>query len=114
MRKRTTTAQLNKVITGDLLQVIKVEISYKFSKQTDEIGKETFIKNFSFLSKSGMFADMIDWHYEKRHNSDREYIIDSGSLNGYSDIIITVYLRVADGVDGEDIEKKLLLQESEK
>lgn len=113
MRKRTTTKQLNTAITNGLLQVTKAECSYKSSNRVDELNKETFIENLQFLCESGVFADFVDWHYERNISAKDEYILDSGAMNPYSENVVTVYLRVADCVDREDIERTLLFLEVE-
>ena len=52
------------------------------------------------------------WHYDRKFKA-RGYIVDSGAMNPYSENVVTVYLHVGENVDIEDIERTLLLQESE-
>ena len=112
MTKQTTSKKLLEAITTDLLQLTKAEIYYKYSNKVDAISPETFKESLEYLHEAGIFSNMIDWHYEKKHNADDEYIFDSGRLNGYSDIYIVAYLSVNDGVSKEDVDKVLRVEES--
>ncbi len=81
MRKRTTTRQLQQTITDDLLVIEKIEIYYKTSKKTETIDTDKFKDSLDFLCESGVFADFVDWHYEKNISEKDEYILDSGAMN---------------------------------
>ncbi len=113
MRRRTTTKQLLESITNGLLQITKAECSYKSSNRIDEISKETFLDSLAFINESGVFANFIDWHYEENLSEKDEYKIGSGAMNPYSESVVTVYLRVGDGANEEEINKMLLFEESE-
>ena len=113
MRQRTTTKRLHEAISNNLLTIEKTECSYKSSNRIDEISKETFKENLDFLCESGVFADFVDWHYERNLSAKDEYILDSGAMNPYSENVVTVYLCVADDVNVEDIERALLFLEEE-
>jgi len=113
MRKRTTTKQLNSAITNNLLHITKAEIYYKTSRKTETIDTDKFKDSLDFLCESGVFADAIGWHYERNISAKDEYILDSGTMNPYSENVVTVYLRVADGMNVEDIERTLLFLEEE-
>lgn len=112
MKKVTTTQKLQQVITKNLLQITKSEVHYKTSRKTETIDADKFYEDFSFLCESGMFMDAIGWHYEKDIKTGN-YAIETGRMNPDSEIIITVYLSVCDGVDREDIERTLLFWEEE-
>lgn len=111
MRLRTTTQKLNEAIANDLLQINRVECHYKSSNRVDEINKETFLDNLAFIGESGVFANFIDWHYEKNLSENGEYIFDSGRMNPYAENVIIAHLQVNDGVTDEDIERTLLFEE---
>ena len=111
MRRRTTTKQLNDAITNNLFHIIKVECSYKSSNRIDELSKEIFKENLDYLCESGVFADFVDWHFQRNISTKDEYIFDSGAMNPYSEKVVTVYLHVGDGVNVEDIERTLLFLE---
>lgn len=111
MQRRTTTRQINTAITNNLLQVVKAECRYKSSDRIDEIGSDTFIENLQFVCESGVFADFADWHYERNLSEKDGYIFSSGSMNPYTENMITVYMRIANGACSENIEKELLFLE---
>lgn len=52
----------------------------------------------------------IGWHYE-RDSKTNGYIAETGRMNPDTEIIITVYLSVCEGVNVEDIERTLLFVE---
>ena len=113
MRKRTTTKQLNSAITNNLLHIEKAEVHYKTSGKTEIIDTDKFKDSLDFLCESDVFADFVDWYYERNISAKDEYILDSGAMNPYSENVVTVYLRVADGMNGEDIDRTLLFLEEE-
>lgn len=111
MRKRTTTRQLNSVITNGLLHIAKVEIYHKSTRQTDVISADVFQDSLYFLCET-IFSDAIGWYFEKDYKTGN-YEIDCSRMDGSTDIIVTVYLCVNDGVNIEDIERMLLFLEEE-
>lgn len=111
MRQKTTTQKLHEAISNNLLTIVKVQCSYKSSNRIDEISKEEFKDCLDFLSESGVFSGFVDWHYDMSPSEKGEYIIESGAKNPYSENIVTVYLRVGEDVDVEDIEGSLLYEE---
>lgn len=112
MRKRTTTKQLNSAITNNLLHITKAEIYYKTSRKTETIDVDKFKDSLDFLCESGVFADTIGWHYERDYKLNG-YITECGRKNPDTEIIVTVYLGVGEGVIGEKIEKMLEVTEEE-
>lgn len=66
--------------------------------------------NLAFINESDVFADFVDWHYERNISAKDEYILDSGAMNPYSENVVTVYLCVGDDVR-EEIEKILKFEE---
>ena len=104
MRKGTTTKQLNSAITNNLLHITKAEIYYKTSRKTETIDVDKFKDSLDFLCESGVFSDAIGWHYERDYKLNG-YITECGRKNPDTEIIISVYLRVADGVSTEEVEK---------
>ena len=107
MKKRTTTQQLNSAITNNLLYITKAEVYYKTSRKTETIDTDKFKENLDFLCEAGIFADFVDWHYERNISTKDEYKADSGAMNPYSENVVTVYLRV----NVEDIERILKIEE---
>lgn len=111
MKRRTTTRKLNSVITNNLVKITNAECYYKTSRKTETIDTDKFKDSLDFLCESGVFADFVDWHYEKNISAKDEYIFDSGAMNPYSENVVTVYLHVGDDVNVEDIERALLFLE---
>ena len=110
MKRITTTRQRSEAITNGLLQVVKAECYYKTSRKTDPVESESFIDNFQFLVESGIFADCVGWHFEKDYKSN-QYIAETGRMDGDSENIVTIHMRVNEGVKTEDIERMLLMKE---
>ena len=110
MRKVTTTTKINKAITNNLVKAEKVEVYYKTSGKTEIMDTNKFTENLSFLCESGIFSDAIGWHFE-RDIETNGYIAETGRMNPDTEIIISVYLRVADGVSTEEVEKILKVEE---
>lgn len=54
--------------------------------------------------------DCVGWHYERDYRTGN-YIIETGRMDGNSESIVTAYLRVNDGVNVEDIERTLKIEE---
>ena len=109
MKRMTTTKQISDVLSNNLLQVAKAECYHKTSRETDII-TDSFLENFQFLCESGCFVNCVGWHYERDYTKD-EYKVDSGAMNPYSENVVTVYLRVNDGANVEDIERILKIKE---
>ena len=112
MQKRTTTKELQDAITNNLLHITKAEVYYKTSGKTEIIDIDKFYEDFSFLCESGCFANALGWHYEKDIKSNG-YITECGRNNRDSEIIITVYLSVCNGVSEENVERTLSVSEEE-
>ena len=112
MRKVTTTTKINEAITNNLLQITKAEVHYKTSRKTETIDADKFYENFSYLCEAGVFADAIGWHYERDHKLNG-YIAETGRMNPDTEIIITVYLGVCNGVSEENVERTLSVSEEE-
>lgn len=112
MRKRTTTQQLNTAISNNLLHIEKAEVHYKTSGKTEIIDTDRFTENFSFLCESGVFMNAIGWHYERDFKTNG-YICEVSRMNPDTEIIVTVYLTVCNGVCRENVEKILSVSEEE-
>lgn len=112
MKRRTTTAQLNEALKTNLLTVTKVECYYKSSHQTNVVDAKSFLADFQFLCEANVFRNCVGWIYQ-RDNRTGEYILESGYSDADSENIITIRMRVNDGVKTEEIEKTLLYVEGE-
>ena len=94
MRKQTTTKQLNSAITNNLLHITKAGVYYKTSRKTEIIDPDKFKDSLDFLCESGVFADFVDWHYERNISAKDEYILDSGTMNPYSENVVVLRLMI--------------------
>lgn len=111
MKRMTTTKQISDVLSNNLLQVTKAEVYYKTSRKTDII-TDSFLENLQFLCESGCFLNCVGWHYEKDYKTN-DYICECSRMNGDSDVIIMVQLKVNDSVSADDVEKMLVIEELE-
>lgn len=112
MKKATTTTKIITALNNEMLEVTKAEIYYKTLGTTEKVNTNILCENLDFLCHSGIFVDAIGWHYE-RDSKTNGYIVGTGRMNPDSEIIITVYLGICDGVDREDVERILNVTEEE-
>lgn len=109
MRIRTTTAQINEVLP--MMEVIKAEHYNKDTYETTAIDTETFTENMQFLAESGKLIDCLGWTYERNPGSKSEYIFETGRMNQECNAFVTAWMRLNDGVNSDEVEKLLLLEE---
>lgn len=112
MKRRTTTRQLSEALTNGLLQVVKAECYYKTSRQTNPVETDKFLEDLQFLCEADVFMYCVGWHYQKDYKTN-QYIAETGRMDGDSENIITIHMRVNEGVKTEDIEKMLLMKEED-
>lgn len=112
MQRQTTTRQIQRAITNNLLKLTKAEKYSKSTRLLEEISTDLFTENFSFLCETGVFMDMIGWHYERDCKTGL-YITECGRMNPDTETIVTVYLRVCNDACRENIEKVLEVTEEE-
>lgn len=109
--RKTTASRLLKAITDNLVSVTSTVVNY------DETGKEPisvekFKEDLEFYVNSGIFADMIDFSYEKIAENELHIAIGKASCYCYEDIDAT--LQLSDGVTMETATKQLHKDFSEK
>lgn len=102
--RRTTGSRLQKAIVDNLVSVTSVVVNY------DERGKEPisvdkFKEDLEFYTNSGIFADTIDFTFEKISEDSIHIAIGKASCYCYDDIDVT--LQLSDGVDMETATKQL-------
>lgn len=112
MRKITTTTNIKTALNNEMLEVTKAEIYYKTLGTTEKVNASIFCESLDFLCRSGIFVDALGWHFE-RDSKTNGYIAECGRMNPDTELIISVYLSVCDGVDIEDIERTLNVTEEE-
>lgn len=111
MRRKTTTQKIQQAIKNNLLKLIKAEKYNKSTCKTTTISTDTFKKSLDFLCET-LFADCVGWHYEYDIKT-KQYIIETGRMNGDVDFIFIAHLCVNDGVKVESIDKVLSVSEEE-
>lgn len=109
--RRTTGSRLQKVIADNLVSVTSAVVNY------DDRGKETisiekFKEDLEFYANSGIFADTIDFTFEKISEDSIHIAIGKMSCYCYDDIDVTLQLN--DGVDMETVTKQLYEDFSER
>ena len=102
--RKTTANRLLKAITDNLVSVISAIVNH------DESGKEPilvekFKEDLEFYTNSGIFADTIDFTYEKIAENELHIAIGKASCYCYDDIDVT--LQLSDGVTMETVTKQL-------
>ena len=109
--RKTTASKLLKAITDNLVSVTSTVVNY------DETGKEPisvekFKEDLEFYTNSGIFADTIDFTYEKI--AEDKLLISIGKASCYCYDDIDVILQLSDGVDMETATKELYEDFSER
>ena len=70
------------------------------------------MESFDFFCESGLFMDAIGWHYERNHKTGI-YEVESGRMDGDSDVIIAAYFCKNTDVTDEMLKDSLLKIETE-
>ena len=109
--RKTNASRLLKVITNNLVSVTSAVVNH------DETGKEPisdekFKEDLEFYINSCIFADTIDFTYEKIAENKLHIAIGKASCYCYDDIDVTMQL--SDGVDMETVTKQLYEDFSER
>lgn len=109
--RKTNASRLLKVITNNLVSATSAVVNH------DETGKEPisdekFKEDLEFYINSGIFADTIDFTYEKIAENKLHIAIGKASCYCYDDIDVTMQL--SDGVDMETVTKQLYEDFSER
>lgn len=102
--RRTTGSRLQKVITDNLVSVTSAVVNHDESGK-EPISVEKFTEDLEFYTNSGIFADTIDFTYEKIAEDKLHIAIGKASCYCYDDIDVT--LQLSDGVDMETVTKLL-------
>lgn len=102
--RKTTANRLLKAITDNLVSVTSAVVNH------DETGKEPisvekFKEDLEFYTNSGIFADTIDFTFEKISEDSIHIAIGKASRYCFDDIDVT--LQLSDGVDMENATKLL-------
>ena len=102
--RRTTTAKLQKVISDNLVSVTSAVVNYD-DRGSEAIPVEKFKEDLEFYANSGIFADTIDFTFEKIGENQIHIAIGKMSSYCYDDVDVTLQLN--DGVAMETATKLL-------
>lgn len=102
--RKTTANRLLKAITDNLVSVTSAVVNHDEGKK-EPISFEKFKEDLEFYVNSGIFADTIDFSYEKIAEDKLHIAIGKASCYCYDDIDVT--LQLSDGVDMETVTKQL-------
>ena len=99
--RRTTGSRLQKAIADNLVSVTSAVVNY----DEEPISIDKFKEDLEFYANSGIFADTIDFTFEKISEDSIHIAIGKASCYCYDDIDVT--LQLSDGVDMETATKQL-------
>lgn len=102
--RRTTGNRLQKVIADNLVSVTSAVVNHDEGMK-EPISVEKFKEDLEFYANSGIFADTIDFTFEKISEDSIHIAIGKASCYCYDDIDVT--LQLSDGVDMETATKQL-------
>ena len=109
--RRTTANKLLNAITDNLVSVTSAVLSHDEGMK-ESISFEKFKEDLEFYVNSGIFADTIDFTYEKIAENKLHIAIGKASCYCYDDIDVT--LQLSDDVDMETATKQLYKNFDEK
>ena len=102
--RKTNANKLLKAITDNLVSVTSAVVNHDEGIK-EQISDEKFKEDLEFYVNSGIFADTIDFLYEKIAEDKLLISIGKASCYCYDDIDVT--LQLGDGVDMETATKQL-------
>lgn len=102
--RKTTANRLLKAITDNLVSVTSAVVNHDEGMK-ESISFEKFKEDLEFYINSGIFADTIDFSYEKITEDKLLISIGKASCYCYDDIDVT--LQLSDDVDMETVTKQL-------
>ena len=102
--RKANASRLLKAITDNLASVTSAVVNHDEGIK-EQISDEKFKEDLEFYVNSGIFADTIDFSYEKIAENKLHIEIGKASCYCYDDIDVT--LQLSDGVDMETATKLL-------
>lgn len=109
--RRTTATKLQKIIADNLVSVTSVVVNYD-DRGKEPISTDKFKEDLEFYANSGIFADTLDFTFEKVGEDQLHIAIGKMSSYCYDDIDVTLQLN--DGVAMEEITRQLYEDFSER
>lgn len=111
MKRRTTTQKLHDAIKNNMLKAVKAEVHNKTTHKVEVLDPGAFMEDFDFFCESGIFMSCLGWYFEEDITENDQYIAECGRKEGGSNVIVTAFLRVYDGVDVEEVEEIIKVEE---
>lgn len=102
--RKTTANKLLKAITDNLVSVTSAVVNYD-DRGSETISVEKFKEDLEFYANSGIFADTLDFTFEKI-SEDRIHVA-IGKMSSYCYDDIDVTLQLNEGVTMEEVTKQL-------
>ena len=109
--RRTTASRLQKVIADNLVSVTSAVVNYD-ERGSEAIQADKFKEDLEFYANSGIFADTLDFTFEKIGENQIHVAIGKMSSYCYDDIDVTLQLN--NGVAMEEVTKQLYEDLNEK
>lgn len=109
--RKTNANRLLKAITDNLVSITSAVVNYD-DRGKETISTEKFKEDLEFYANSGIFADTIDFTFEKISEDSIHIAIGKMSCYCYDDIDVT--LQFNDGVTMETVTKQLYKDFSER
>lgn len=109
--RKTTANRLLKSITDNLVTIASAVVNYD-DRGAEAIPVEKFMEDLEFYANSGIFADTIDFTFEKIGEDSIHVAIGKMSSYCYDDMDVT--LQLSDGVTMETATKQLYEDFSER
>lgn len=109
--RRTTTAKLQKIISDNLVSVTSAVVNYD-DRGAETISDEKFKEDLEFYANSGIFADTLDFTFEKIGEDQIHIAI--GKMSSYCYDDMDVILQLNEGVVMETVAEKLYEDLSER
>ena len=104
MEKRTTATKLQNLIAENLVTVTNAVVNYD-DKGAETISVERFKEDLEFYANSGIFADTLDFTFEKIGEDKLHIAIGKMSSYCYDDIDVTLQLN--EDVDMQTVTNQL-------
>lgn len=109
--RRTTTTKLQKVISDNLVSITSAVVNYD-DRGKEPISTEKFKEDLEHYANAGIFADTLDFTFEKISENSIHVAIGKMSSYCYDDMDVTLQLN--EGVAMEAVTKQLYENLNEK
>ena len=111
--RRTSIRNLAKILVLDCMaEIVKAEYQYKAQSVSDEVKSIetiTMLESMKLLNDNVVFADFVDWRYEKVSDTinTEDFIVYGDLHDSMVGTIVVIYMKAINGYTVEDIENEL-------